>query len=152
MRLSRMITTLGIWIAGIFGVQQLLGHLTYQTGTEPIQIVNMVPAAPDGTLQEFTQTILNPVYAQAAGSVQIMVFILCFMLIVGLFISTSAIWGSAGQETGETQSARASRRQSEKLKREQRERMMRLMERMDEDDLAALEYHLSDDGELARRG
>lgn len=160
---SRTFATLGIWIVGLFGVQMLLARLTYFTTQLAPQAVldqyerisqNLAQAAANDPNMGLSylpyMDIWQTVTVQVDGLAQVMIFAMCFLLMVGVIIASLAIWRAPEAEPAAAPAA--STRQSEKVKRDQRERMLRLMERMDEDDLAALEYQLADDGDLRRRG
>jgi hypothetical protein len=161
---SRTIPTIAIWLFGLFGIQMLIARLTYNS-------VEILPAEALAQMETISANL-----AQAAASTtnvpglpyigysfspyhtvtmpadpgtQIMIGVLCFMLAAGMIASTLAIW--TREESAEQQESRAAARVNDKIKREQRERVRRLMEKMDEEDLAALEYHLTDDGELVRK-
>lgn len=123
---ERAIATIAIWMSLLGSIYFLLERLTY---VEYQSVEGRV--------------VPDLIVVQSPALVQLGIFFLIFILITAAVGTTFMMWGRANK-SGEMQQEGA----STKLKREQKERVRRLLEQMDNDDLAALESRLSDDGEI----
>jgi len=157
---GRVIATAAIWIVGTVG----LGYLVSQFSVPAYEMVQQFAPGFEGTTMDPFMVPMMTGFEYAPMNMVIVLALLAFALIVGMTASTLGLWkaaswispkegaGAAGQT-----SHPADAHTSEKVKRDQQARLQRLLERMEADDLAALEHHLtalenqvsiSSDGEL----
>lgn len=137
---GRVIATGLIWIVGMIGV----GSLINQFSTPVYEWVQQ--SAPDfnGVMQTFSMPVITGAEYAPGGTV-IVLALLAFFLMAGMIASTLAMWTSSRDSAMASREAisRADGRTSQKLKRDQQVRLQRLLARMEADDLAALEHHLT---------
>lgn len=142
--LGRVITTVLIWIVGVVGVMGLINQIA-----RPAYTLMEQPSVMFG--ENAVQNVMVPVVTgteYAPFGTIIVLAVLALFLIIGMMISTSAIWQQAKPAANASQDAtnRASAvplTMPDKAKRDQQARLQRLLARMDPDDLAALEHHLT---------
>lgn len=137
---GRVIATAIIWIVGMLGV----GSLIDQFSTPVYEWVQQSAPGLDGTMQAFSMPVMTGAEYAPGGTV-IVLALLAFFLMAGMIASTLAMWTSMRDSGMASRDAisRADGRTSEKLKRDQQARLQRLLARMEADDLAALEHHLT---------
>lgn len=121
---GRVIATAIIWIVGMLGV----GSLIDQFSTPVYEWVQQSAPGLDGTMQAFSMPVMTGAEYAPGGTVIVL-----------------AMWTSMRDSGMASRDAisRADGRTSEKLKRDQQARLQRLLARMEADDLAALEHHLT---------
>jgi hypothetical protein len=136
--LGRAVTTILIWLIGMAGVIGLINQTVrpaYTLMEQPTFV------AGDGVVETVMVPIITGTEYAPVGTVAILALLALF-LVIAMTISTAAIWRQARHEASAPREA-AAVSASVKLKRDQQARLQRLLARMDPDDLAALEHHLT---------